>query len=47
MALSLPDSPTTSAILTIAYGIVVFSIVLQGLTLERVARRVLPGGAGG
>ncbi len=44
MALSLPNAPTTSAILTVAYGIVVFSIVLQGLTLERVARRVLPSG---
>jgi monovalent cation:H+ antiporter, CPA1 family len=44
MALSLPASPTTSAILTIAYGIVVFSIVLQGLTLERLARRLIPGG---
>ena len=46
MALSLPASPTTAAILTIAYGIVVFSIVVQGLTLEPAARRLLPGGAG-
>jgi CPA1 family monovalent cation:H+ antiporter len=46
MALSLPNVPSTSAILTVAYGIVVFSIVLQGLTLERVARRVLPPGTG-
>jgi CPA1 family monovalent cation:H+ antiporter len=44
MALSLPASPTTAAILTIAYGIVVFSIVLQGLTLERLARRLIPSG---
>jgi NhaP-type Na+/H+ or K+/H+ antiporter len=29
-------------ILTIAYGVVVFSIVVQGLTLEWVARRTLP-----
>jgi CPA1 family monovalent cation:H+ antiporter len=42
MALSLPESPSKAAILTIAYGIVVFSIVVQGLTLERFARRVLP-----
>ena len=39
MALSLPDGPAKAPILTIAYGIVVFSIVVQGLTLERVARR--------
>ena len=39
MALSLPDGPHKAPILTIAYGIVVFSIVVQGLTLERVARR--------
>jgi CPA1 family monovalent cation:H+ antiporter len=43
MALSLPAAPNTATILTIAYGIVVFSIVVQGLTLEQVARRVLPG----
>jgi monovalent cation:H+ antiporter, CPA1 family len=43
MALSLPDGPHKPAILTIAYGIVVFSIVVQGLTLEPVARRALPG----
>jgi monovalent cation:H+ antiporter, CPA1 family len=43
MALSLPAAPNTATILTITYGIVVFSIVVQGLTLERVARRVLPG----
>jgi CPA1 family monovalent cation:H+ antiporter len=43
MALSLPDGPTKNSILTIAYGIVVFSIVVQGLTLETVARRALAG----
>jgi CPA1 family monovalent cation:H+ antiporter len=42
MALSLPDGPNKAPILTIAYGIVVFSIVVQGLTLESVARRALP-----
>jgi len=41
MALSLPESAAKAPILTIAYGIVVFSIVVQGLTLERLARRVL------
>ena len=43
MALSLPDGPSKASILTIAYGIVVFSIVVQGLTLEPVARRALSG----
>jgi monovalent cation:H+ antiporter, CPA1 family len=43
MALSLPDGPSKNLILTIAYGIVVFSIVVQGLTLETVARRALAG----
>ena len=41
MALSLPESPWKDTILTVTYGIVVFSIVVQGLTLERVARAVL------
>jgi CPA1 family monovalent cation:H+ antiporter len=45
MALSLPDGVTKNSILTIAYGIVVFSIVVQGLTLEAVARRALAGQA--
>jgi monovalent cation:H+ antiporter, CPA1 family len=47
MALSLPDGPNKASILTIAYGIVVFSIVVQGLTLEPVARRALLGRADG
>jgi CPA1 family monovalent cation:H+ antiporter len=42
MALSLPASAYKAPILTIAYGIVVFSIVAQGLSLEWVARRTLP-----
>jgi CPA1 family monovalent cation:H+ antiporter len=40
MALSLPDGPSKAPILTIAYGIVVFSIVVQGLTLAPLARRL-------
>jgi CPA1 family monovalent cation:H+ antiporter len=43
MALSLPDGPNKATILTITYGIVVFSIVVQGLTLDRAARRALAG----
>jgi Na+:H+ antiporter len=42
LALSLPPSDYKGMLLTIAYGIVVFSIVVQGLTLDRVARGVLP-----
>ena len=40
MALSLPDVAAKIPILTIAYGIVVFSIVVQGLTLAPVTRRL-------
>jgi CPA1 family monovalent cation:H+ antiporter len=46
MALSLPSGPSTATIVTIAYGIVVFSIVVQGLTLEPVARHLLPERSG-
>jgi CPA1 family monovalent cation:H+ antiporter len=42
LALALPPGPYKDALLTVAYGIVVFSIVVQGLTLEWVARRALP-----
>jgi monovalent cation:H+ antiporter, CPA1 family len=42
MALALPATPYKAAMLTAAYGIVVFSIVVQGLSLEWVARRCLP-----
>jgi CPA1 family monovalent cation:H+ antiporter len=41
MALALPANPYKDAILTMTYGIVVFSIVAQGLTLAPVARRLL------
>lgn len=39
LALSLPDGPARSGILSATYGVVVFSIVVQGLTLGWVARR--------
>ncbi len=39
LALSLPQGPYRDDILVICYGIVIFTIVVQGLTLERVARR--------
>jgi CPA1 family monovalent cation:H+ antiporter len=41
MALSLPNSAAKASILTVAYGIVVFSIVVQGLTLAPLARRLM------
>lgn len=40
MALSLPDSSSKAPVLTVAYGVVVFSIVVQGLTLAPLARRL-------
>tara|TARA_B100001123_G_C15249629_1_gene1002297 strand:- start:372 stop:1643 length:1272 start_codon:yes stop_codon:yes gene_type:complete len=38
LALSLPPSPIRDQILAATYGVVVFSIVVQGLTIERVVR---------
>ena len=35
LALSLPDGPARPAILAATYGVVVFSIVVQGLTMKR------------
>ncbi len=39
LALSLPDSPARSLILTATYCVVLFSVIIQGLTLEGVVRR--------
>ena len=36
LALSLPPSPVRDQILAATYGVVVFSIIVQGLTVERV-----------
>ena len=47
MALSLPEASSKAPILTIAYGIVVFSIVVQGSTLAPLARRLLASEASG
>jgi CPA1 family monovalent cation:H+ antiporter len=41
LALSLPDSPVKPVILATTYGVVVFSIVVQGLTIGRVVRAVV------
>lgn len=40
LALSLPDSEWTPLILTATYMVVIFSIVVQGLTVARLANRV-------
>jgi CPA1 family monovalent cation:H+ antiporter len=44
LALSLPAGPQRDVILAATYLIVIFSIAVQGLTLDRVLRRVLPPG---
>ena len=42
LALSLPSGPHRPAIITVTYVVVLFSILVQGLTLSRLLRR---GGA--
>jgi CPA1 family monovalent cation:H+ antiporter len=46
LALSLPDSPLREALLTVTYGVVIFSVVVQGLTVGRLIRKVVPGEGG-
>jgi CPA1 family monovalent cation:H+ antiporter len=46
LALSLPPSPARGLILSVTYAVVVFSIVVQGLTFERLVRRLGPAGPG-
>jgi CPA1 family monovalent cation:H+ antiporter len=41
LALSLPPGPSKSVILVITYAVVIFSIVVQGLTIGRVVKRVV------
>ena len=41
LALSLPPSPWKPILLATTYGVVIFSIVVQGLTVERVVRAVV------
>jgi CPA1 family monovalent cation:H+ antiporter len=45
LALSLPEHPEKSVVLAATYAVVLFTIVVQGTTLGRVARRTLPSGA--
>jgi monovalent cation:H+ antiporter, CPA1 family len=42
LALSLPAGPEREVILVITYAVVVFSVLVQGLTLGRVIRAVVP-----
>ena len=41
LALSLPQGPERDVVLTLTYGIVVFSILMQGLTIGHVANRAV------
>jgi len=40
LALALPPSSIKSLLLATTYGVVLFSIIVQGLTIERVVRHV-------
>jgi CPA1 family monovalent cation:H+ antiporter len=40
LALGLPHGDTRASLLTVCYAVVVFTIIVQGLTIERVARRL-------
>ncbi len=42
LALSLPAFPGRPAVLNATYAVVVFTIVVQGLTIERVIHRLSP-----
>jgi CPA1 family monovalent cation:H+ antiporter len=42
LSLALPDSPAKPAVLVAMYGVVLFSIVVQGSTLGILARRTVP-----
>ncbi|MHA1568716.1 MAG: cation:proton antiporter [Alphaproteobacteria bacterium] len=48
LALALPASAHKDALLAVCYGVVVFSVIVQGLTVEPLIRRVAPprGAAG-
>ena len=40
LALSIPESPERELILSLTYSVVLFSILVQGLTIERVVRKL-------
>lgn len=46
LALGLPASPTRDAVLTVTYVVVVFSVLVQGLSLGKVAKRFVRAGDG-
>ena len=46
LALSLPDGPLTTTLLTVTYVVVVFSVVVQGTTVGLAARRLIPQATG-
>jgi CPA1 family monovalent cation:H+ antiporter len=41
LALALPADPLRTTVLTIAYVVVCFSILVQGLSMERVVKRLM------
>ena len=41
LALALPDSPYKPVLLAATYGVVIFSIIVQGLTVGRLVRAVV------
>lgn len=45
LVLSLPSSPYREALVTACYGVVVFTMIVQGLSLGRVANRLYPSAA--
>lgn len=42
LALSLPLGPERDVLVTITYIIVVFSVLVQGLSVEKLVRKVVP-----
>ncbi len=44
LALGLPGGALRDLLLPVCYGVVVFTIIVQGLSMERVARRLYPSG---
>lgn len=42
LVLSLPDSPERGILLLVTYCVVLFSVIVQGLTVERVIKRYFP-----
>ncbi len=46
LALSLPAGPERDVILAVTYAVVIFSIIVQGLTIKRLVQRVVPQDGG-